>query len=163
MQPDPNRETIGSLMVIRKMLDHAGNVDEAVAIAQRYNISMSGGPPLHYLIADSSGRAALVEFYQGKLIILSNDKPWHQATNFVRSAVSGNAEGQCWRYDALSRQLAKTEGRLSAKEAMRLLEDVSQKITQWSIVYGMSTGDVNVTMGRQYNSARIFRLDRESK
>jgi hypothetical protein len=160
MQPDPNKETIDSLMVIRKMLDHAGNVDEAVAIVRRYNISMSGGPPLHYLMADPSGRAALVEFYQGKLVVLSNDKPWHLATNFVRSAVNGNAEGQCWRYDAISRQLAKTAGRLSAQETMRLLEDVSQKITQWSIVYGMSTGEVNVTMGRRYGDTHTFHLDR---
>jgi hypothetical protein len=141
------------------MLDHAGDVDEAVAIVRRYNISMSGGPPLHYLIADPSGRAALIEFYQGKLVVLSNDNPWHLATNFLRSALNGSAEGQCGRYDAISRQLAKTAGRLSAQETMRLLEDVSQKITQWSIVYGISTGEVNVTMGRRYGDPHTFHLD----
>lgn len=45
MRPDPNKETIGSLMVIRKMLDGASNVDEAVAIMQSHNVDMEGGPP----------------------------------------------------------------------------------------------------------------------
>ncbi len=57
VRPDPDKETIGSLMVIREMLDHARNVDEAVAILEAYNIETRGGPPLHYLIADRSGRA----------------------------------------------------------------------------------------------------------
>ncbi len=51
MQPDPSKQTIDSLRVIRKMLDQASNVDEALAILQRYNIDWGGGPPLHYLIA----------------------------------------------------------------------------------------------------------------
>jgi len=69
-------------MVIRKMLDQAGDVDEAVAILQSYNIEWGSGPPLHYLIADRSGRAVLAEFYQGELYLLPNDQPWHLATNF---------------------------------------------------------------------------------
>src|SRR5512136_950163 len=52
VRPDPNKETIDSLQVIRKMLDRAGTVDEAVAVVQQYNIDWGSGPPLHYLIAD---------------------------------------------------------------------------------------------------------------
>lgn len=163
MRPDPSKESVGSLGVIRKILDQAGNVDEAVAILQRYNISVSGGPPLHYLIADSSGRAALVEFYQGKMHVIPNEKPWHQATNFLRSAVSGDAEGQCWRYDTIIQRLAQAQGRLDTKGAMTLLADVSQNNTQWSIVYKMSTGDVSVAMGRQYTATYAFHLDLVSK
>jgi hypothetical protein len=33
------------LMVIRRILDHASTVDEAVAMLQSYNIDMRGGPP----------------------------------------------------------------------------------------------------------------------
>jgi Linear amide C-N hydrolases, choloylglycine hydrolase family len=158
VKPDPDKDTLDSLMVIRMMLDHAGSVDEAVAILQRYNVDMEGGPPLHYLIADRSGRAALVEFYQGKLFVTPNQTPWHQATNFLLSAFE-SPEGQCQRYDAISRQLAKTQGSLGTSDAIKLLEQVSQPHTQWSITYGLTTGDVNVVMGRQYSSARAFHLD----
>jgi hypothetical protein len=158
MKPDPGKETINSLMVIRMILDHASSVDQAVAIFQRYNVSMEGGVPIHYLIADRSGRAVLVEYYQDKLVVIPNQTPWHQATNFIRSALDGSAEGQCERYGAISRRLAETQGSLSAQDAIKLLEQVSQANTQWSITYGLTAGDVNVAMGRQYGSLRTFHL-----
>ena len=157
MRPGPDKPTIGSLGVIRRMLDRASTVDEAVTIMQSYTIDFEGGPPIHYLIADRSGRAALVEFYQGKLVILPNESPWHLATNFLRASVE-SADGQCWRYDAISQRLAETQGRLTTQEASALLERVSQKNTQWSIVYGLSTGDVTVTMGRQYGKTHTVSL-----
>ena len=158
MRSDPDKETIGSLGVIRKMLDHASNVDEALAILQSYNVDFAGGPPLHYLIADSSGRSLLVEFYQGEMVIMPNETPWHQATNFLRASAGESAEGECWRYDTISQRLTEAEGQLTAQDAVDLLAQVSQEGTQWSVVYGMSTGDVNVTMGQQYDTLHTFHL-----
>ncbi len=158
MPPDPNKETIGSLMVIRKMLDRASNVDEAVAIMQSYNVDFEGGPPIHYLIADSSGRSVLVEFYQGEMVVIPNETPWHLATNFLRASAGESAEGECWRYDKISHRLTEAEGQLTAQDAMYLLAEVAQGSTQWSVVYGMSTGDVNVTMGQKYDNVHTFPL-----
>ena len=159
MQPDPNKETTGSLRVIRKMLDHARDVDEAVAILQSYNIDMGGGPPLHYLIADSSGRSVLVEFYQGEMVVIPNETSWHLATNFLRASAGESAEGRCDRYDKINQRLAETEGQIATQDALDLLAEVSsQELTQWSIVYGMSTGDINVAMGRQYDNVHTLHL-----
>jgi hypothetical protein len=133
-------------------------VDEAVAILQSYNIDFEGGPPLHYLIADPSGRSVLVEFYQGEMVIMPNETPWHLATNFLRASVGESAAGQCWRYDRISQRLTAAQGRMTTPGAMQLLSDVSQEGTQWSIVYRMSTGDVSVTMGRQYDTPHTFHL-----
>ena len=156
--PDPRKETTGSLTIIRRMLDQAATVDEALDVLGRYNIDMQGGPPVHYLLADRSGHAALVEFYQGKAFIIRNEEPWHQATNFLRSATGENAEGQCWRYDRIHQRLNKTQGRLTTGQALDLLREVAQDITQWSVVYGMSAGDVTVAMGRRYDQAGVFQL-----
>ena len=90
---DPGKPTIDSLRVMREILDHAGNQDEAITIVKQYNIAWEGGPPLHYLVADRAGRAALVEFQGGEIVVLPNDSPWHAATNFTRSAVAGDAAG----------------------------------------------------------------------
>jgi hypothetical protein len=158
MRPDPNKETVGSLGVIRQMLDHASNAEEALAILQSYNIDFEGGPPLHYLIADTSGSSVLVEFYQGEMVVIPNETPWHQATNFLRASAGESAEGECWRYDKISQRLTETEGQLTVQEALDLLADVSQGSTQWSVVYGMSSGDVNVVMGQKYDAVHTFPL-----
>ncbi|MBN1451425.1 MAG: linear amide C-N hydrolase [Anaerolineales bacterium] len=159
MRPDTNKETIGSLGVIREMLDHARNVDEAVDIMQSYNIDFGGGPPVHYLMADASGKSVLVEYFNGEIHVLDNEHPWHLATNFLRSSVDDPAEGNCWRYNKINSQLTATNGRIDVQAAMQLLADVAQDNTQWSVVYQMSSGVINVAMGQQYQDAHQFQLD----
>jgi choloylglycine hydrolase len=152
------REWISSLGIIREMLDAARNVDEAIDVVRKFNISMEGGPHIHYLLADASGRAVLVELYKGELKRLPNNEQWHAVTNFTISAISGKPEGQCWRYDTLIQQLENKEGRLTSLEAMNLLSDVSQENTQWSVVYALSTLSVNISMGRDYNDIHQYPL-----
>jgi len=157
MPNDPGKETIGSLAVIREILDHARDVDEAVAIMESYNIAWAGGPPLHYLFADASGHAALVEFHEGEMVVIPNHAPFHLATNHLR--VSATGDGGCRRYNTLDERLAETTGRLAPQEAVDLLEDVAQEGTQWSIVYGFSSGDVRVAMGCEYDDVHAFHLN----
>jgi hypothetical protein len=160
MRPDPQKPTIGSIGVIREMLDHARTVDEAVVILQSYNIDMGGGPPVHYLMADRSGHAALVEFYQSKTIVIANEHPWHLATNFLRASIRGDTAGVCWRYDKINQRLTEAEGRLTTEAAINLLAEVSQDITQWSIIYGMTSGDIRIVVGKRYDATpHTFHLD----
>jgi hypothetical protein len=160
---DPGKPSIDSLRVMREILDCAGSVDEAVAILKQYNVAWEGGPPLHYLVADRAGRAALVEFYGGEIAVMPNAGLWHAATNFTRSAVTGDAAGQCPRYDTLVRRLTEAHGALDPRSALGLLQAVAQtqSATQWSVVYGMSTGTVEVVMGRKYHQAHTFKLPAE--
>ena len=159
VRPDANKETIGSLGIIREMLDHARNANEAVDILQSYNINYGGGPPIHYLMADATGKAALVEYFDGEMRILDNEQPWHLATNFLRSSVDNPADGNCWRYNKIDAQLTESNGRIDVQAAMQLLADVAQGSTQWSVVYQMSSGVIKVAMGQQYQDAHQFHLD----
>ncbi len=68
------------------------------------------------------------------------------------------AEGRCWRYDKISQRLTEAEGQLAVQDALDLLADVAQGSTQWSVVYGMSTGDVNVVIGQKYDNVHTFPL-----
>jgi hypothetical protein len=158
MRSDPQKATIGSLGIIRQILDRARDVEQAVEIFGEYNIAVSGGPPIHYLIADRSGRAALVEFYRGRMVVTFNDGPWHQATNFLRASVTGSPEGQCWRYDRIAQSLAENQGVLTPQSAMDLLESVAQDSTQWSIVYDFGAGGIQVAMDRAYDQVYSFQL-----
>jgi penicillin V acylase-like amidase (Ntn superfamily) len=110
MRPDPDKPTIGSLGVIRKMLDHARNVNEATKILDSHNIDFTGGPPIHYLVADASGDAALVEFYQGAMVVLPNSGPWHAATNFLLSSVDGTTGTSCSRYNHINQRMQESGG-----------------------------------------------------
>jgi len=156
MKPDPAKKTIHSLGIIREILDHARDVDEAVRLFEEYNIQF-GGPPLHYLVADAKGRAVLVEFYRGEMHVFENNQPWHSATNFLLSEVEDPKDGHCWRYDKINARLNEDQGLLDWKAAMELLASVAQPNTQWSIVYQMARGEVNITMGRDYETILTFK------
>lgn len=154
---EPSKPTIGSIGIIREILDHARSVDEAVALFRQYNINFSGGPPIHYLVADPSGTAVLVEFYKGEMVLLPNEAPWHLATNHLRCIAEG--DGGCQRYRTISERLSVSKGQLDAQAAMQLLAEVAQSMTQWSVVYNMTSGDLNVVIGQAYDNAYPYHLD----
>ena len=66
---DAEKATLDSLEIIRLLLDHATEVDEALALFDDYNIDWGSGPPVHYLIADASGDSAVVELIDGSAVV----------------------------------------------------------------------------------------------
>jgi Linear amide C-N hydrolases, choloylglycine hydrolase family len=156
--PDPGKPTVGSLRIIRLMLDHAQTVEEAIAVIRQYNIDFEGGPPLHYLLADPSGRAATIEWKDGSLQVIRNQQPWQVTTNFYLAGASAGIKTQDWRYRTAATWLQVAQGRIAPDEALQILAQVKQDITQWSIVYDMSTGEVRVVMGQSYNHVHTYHL-----
>ena len=154
---DPSKDTVDSLGVIRVALDTAATVDEAIRVFRSLNVDFAGQTPLHYLMADSTGAAAVLEYQSGEIRVLSNEAGWLHATNFLLSGVD-SAAGQCERYDTISAKLESMEGELGLVEAFELLEDVAQPHTQWSIAYGMSTGDIEIVMGRDFGGSYHFAM-----
>jgi choloylglycine hydrolase len=153
---DPTKPTIGSIGILRQALDHARYVDEAVKLFQQYNIDYRGGPLIHYLLADPSGKAVLVEYYQGELFLLPNEGPWHVITNHFRCTAHG--DGGCERYRRLSDRLTEANGQLDSRAAMQMLEEVKQGMTQWSAVYDMTSGEIQVALGGDYGTVYSFQL-----
>lgn len=151
---DPEKPTIGSLEIMRQILDHAKSVSEAIEIIEQYNLDMLGGPWLHYLIADANGDAVLVEFYDGEMRLHPNEGNWKHATNFLQTTHQNDLLGVCPRYDKIERQMSSVEGKLDTDQALSLLEQVSQaggdSGTQWSVVYDQVHREVLVVMGRDF-------------
>ncbi|MGB8252931.1 MAG: C45 family peptidase, partial [Anaerolineaceae bacterium] len=111
---DPQKVTIGSLHAIRLVLDHAKNVDQAIALLQGYNIDFEEGPPIHYLIADSIGNSVVVEYLDDRLVVTRNDQHWQVATNFILSGLTSEmCESSCWRYQKAYQTLSQAGGKLS--------------------------------------------------
>ena len=157
MASDPTKETIDSVMVIRKVLDQAANIEEALEIFGTYNIDMYGNY-LHYLIAEESGRSVLVEFSEGEMVVIPNETDWQIATNFLLSETWADSGIHCGRFNSIRDTLQENGGRISSSQAIQLLETVSQPSTQWSALYQLSAGEIWLVMGREYDNIHKIEL-----
>jgi choloylglycine hydrolase len=155
---DPTKQTVDSLGIIRLMLDRAATVEEAVALMRDYNVDFEGQVFLHYLLADSAGDAALVEYHDGEIRVIRTETNWHHATNFQLSEVDSPA-GRCGRFDTIASELESNGGTLGSEAALSLLAQVAQPNTQWSIVYNVTSGEFWVAMGQAYDRIHSFSLE----
>jgi hypothetical protein len=159
VEPDPDKETVDSLLVMRKILDRAATLEDAMEIFRSFNIDWGSGPALHYLVVDASGRSILVEFSQGEIHFIENQTPWQSATNYLISEAWADPGTHCWRHGMITEVLESGGGKIDSVEALTLLEDVSQPNTQWSVLYHTSTGEIQIVMGRDYQEVLEFDLE----
>ncbi len=151
---DPAKTTVDELLLIRLMLDGAADVAEAVAIAAAYNIDF-GNVPIHYLVTDSRGASAILEFAGGRLVVTKPRQSWQISTNFIFAGLDSFA-GRCPRFDAASLELERSRGTLVAP--FNLLEAVSQENTIWSSLYDLESKSLNLVMDRQWGRPYKFSL-----
>ncbi len=159
---DPQKVTIGTLHVVRVLLDYAKDIEEVLALLQGYNVDFQGGPPVHYLVADATGNSVVIEYIKGEMKVVRNTDPWQVSTNFIIS--ESNPESRkyrCKRYATAESTLKQENGHISPVEAMTLLKNVSgsgSHPTIWSTVYNMTTGSIQVVMGKEYEKVYEFNL-----
>lgn len=156
-QEDPHKPMINSSQAIRLLLGRAQNVDEAIALLENYNLRFTRACGHHHL-ADAYGNSAVVEYIDGQMEITRSQKYWQVATNFLLAETNlDGANGPCWRYNRAYEYLDDANGRITSKQAMGLLEEISAS-TIWSVVYNLSTGDMELAMGRNYGLQYNFEL-----
>lgn len=61
-----DKPDITSSTMIRMILDYAGSVEEAVELVKKYDLHDSAGSSYHYMVADSTGKSAILEWVGGK-------------------------------------------------------------------------------------------------
>lgn len=159
---DPQKVTIGSLELMRLLLDYAGNVEEAIRLIQDYNVDFED-IPVHYMIADKEGHSAIIEYIDGEPLVVRNDQEWQVSTNFlITEASSLGTHSTCWRYNLLEKELQRSNGVLDVQTGMGLLSKVSQAgdfATRWSVVYDLTHAKLQVAIGGEYNEVYEFSLD----
>lgn len=156
---DPNRPTLLNSQIARLVLDHAKDVDEALALIRQYNIDFAD-TAVHFHIADASGKSAIVEYVDGGISVVRGDKPWQVSTNFLFSEAN---KPECWRYNIAARSLGDSQGGTSADGAMFLLKNTSQENTMWSVIYNLSTGQISLALGRDYDQVHTFKLKMKNR
>jgi hypothetical protein len=156
---DPNKPTLLNSQIVRLVLDHAKDVDEALDLIQQYNIDFAD-VSVHFHVADVSGKSAIVEYVDGGISIVRGEKNWQVSTNYL---FSEPLQPDCWRYNKASGSLAKEQGDITEGQAMSILQGTSQESTTWSVVYNLSTGGINLAMGKDYDQVHTFKLSMESQ
>jgi len=156
---DPNKVSLSTTTAIRLMLDYAKNVDEAIALLEKYNIKMDL-VPVHYLVCDATGNSAVIEFVDGKMQVLRSGKSWQTATNFLLTTQTHEGFGQD-RYNIVEGFLEGKQGTVDESEAMNILSQVAQHgecSTLWSVVYNVSSGDIQLVKDGDYTNVHNFKL-----
>ncbi|MER5644144.1 carcinine hydrolase/isopenicillin-N N-acyltransferase family protein [Streptosporangium sp. NPDC002524] len=147
----PDRPDVGSVRIIRMMLDKAATVDEALAIMRRYDVDFTIGPQVHYLIADAAGGSAVVEYAGGRLNVIDD----RMLTNFGMTGTSAAQRRADHRYRTLAEGLPATR---DWQGAMGLLRRVAQPHTRWSVVYDLTDATARVVAGQRWNTVHTIPL-----
>lgn len=145
-----DKPDITSTTLLRLILDYADSVEDAVALAQQYDLHDSASSCFHYMVADSTGRSAILEWVgtdadhdadgaQRQLNVLWNDADalsdsadWQVVTNFIKTpgyydGTSAEMKGLD-RYEHLAAALRETDGIVADKDAaMDLLASVGRR------------------------------------
>ena len=61
-QKDASKDNFTSTTMQRMILDYCANVDEAVELIKNYNLHDSAKSSFHYMLADASGKSAILEW-----------------------------------------------------------------------------------------------------
>lgn len=152
---DTEKPDFTSTTLLRLILDYADSVEEAVEIASAYDLHDSANTSYHYMVADATGRSAILEWTAGTdatdndgsrrtLTVTYNDQDDHIGqreaesdyqviTNFViqpgyyDDSPASEKKGAD-RYDKLYEQLQLTDGVVADEaEAMAILSTVGRR------------------------------------
>ena len=148
---DPSRPNALLSTAMRLILDCAKTTDQAIDLLKQYNIHFAEAT-CHLMIADATGKSAVVEFIDGEIVVSPTDESWQVCTNHQISGRTEEESDQCCRrYRRASAQLAVLPSVAGAADVMKIMESVAQKNwTMWTSVYNLSTLELQLAYRRHY-------------
>jgi len=170
VQVYPNKESIWLTRWIREILDHAANVEEAIAITNNYNIldNFSGQNTLchHLLVTDNSGTSVILEYHDGAFEAIYPEVDWQVLTNtHIYNHTVQQLFGLCYRYQLLHNALDAQNGEIiDWRNGLNILElptwgNLSDG-TQWSNLYDANEEVMYLSLYRDFDN--IVRVDIEN-
>ena len=160
------------ILIIREILDHAGSVDEAIAIVSKYNVFDNGRDIMthHIFMAGPDGRSAVLEWKDGIMHVITSEGSSQVVTNY---GLVGTAEIECRknckRYCSIDDDIRKNSGPMTWQYGMDMLREASQKnvtynldgqkkkvSTHWSAVFDLENLEVYICTELDYS--RVYRF-----
>ena len=160
-EPDDRPVVGGILSWIQYQLDNSGTLEDVIA-SDKYIRITQNAVPVHYLVADKSGKCLSVEFLEGKMVYhtqetmpystLTNDTYERSLDNLKRYDGFGGNEQIVNEKSSLGRfvtacSMVKSYKRVQGKSAVdygfEILKTVDQgDYTKWSIVYDIKNANI---------------------
>ena len=151
-----DKPDLTSTTMLRMILDYAGSVEEAVALVEKYDLHDSANTSFHYMVADSSGKSAILEwvyatdatdtdgtkrelkvYYNDADAVLGEEEAankFQYITNFVVTPDYYSNEGDMKgldRYTEIQNKInadgTNTEGLMTKEDALDVLETVGRR------------------------------------
>ena len=159
---EPEKKTLFFRTVMREVLDNASSTKDAIDIISNINTHFYGGGG-HFLIADKNGDSAIIEYTDKGIIVLNKLDSYQVITNFIVSKYGDRIENPNFRsYDSIgspgnrfyqiNSELFKNEGDITSLEGMHYLDKSSNEMTKWSILFNLSTQDVDAVFKADYSN-----------
>lgn len=151
-----DKPDLTSTTMLRMILDYAGSVEEAVALVEKYDLHDSANTSFHYMVADSSGKSAILEwvyatdatdtdgtkrelkvYYNDADAVLGEEEAankFQYITNFIVTPDYYSNEGDMKgldRYTEIQNKInadgTNTEGLMTKEDALDVLETVGRR------------------------------------
>lgn len=148
--------------LLRNILDKAASIEEAVELVKSYVPFDMNEHSLncHFFIVDSSGHSVILEYRSAEWHATYPTAPWQVMTNKVITGISDSTlRKQCSRYAGLSTSLEQVGGTVGWEEGIRMLQDVSQSGTTWSVIYSPTADEIYLSVYQDWNTiyhSRVF-------
>ena len=145
VKPRPGKRSVFITFLVRKILDQAQTVEDAAELVEKFTPFLLDENSLsaHLLVCDPSGGSVILEYDGDQWRKTYSDKPWQvMSTKRVFNVPDANLREKCWRYKSMSETLEKSKGGADRAVGMKILRDVTQKGTTWSIVYRPRSKDL---------------------
>jgi len=160
VHPQSEKQLIYVPFLVRKVLDQAKNVEEAVRLLEKFIPFDLDQDSLntHYFVADTSGRSVILEYVDDEWKKFFNEKPWQVLENRpVYDMTDEELRARGWRHRKMSEALENSETVLDWEGGLAILEDVAQKGTSWSVVYSPTKKDLYFTVYQEWDT--VYHLE----
>lgn len=169
----PDREPRFLLHLVRQLLDHAADVEEAIALASGYDV-FDNGPGIisHHVLVTDTDDSVVLEWRDGSMHALREDLPRQVVTNSdLLDVAEADRRRRCGRYRRLATTFESLAEPLGWPGAMDALVSVAQRnhvyvidgerlrvSTQWSVVFDPAAREALVCVHRRLGTVYRIRM-----
>jgi hypothetical protein len=158
---DPSRKQLNSDLFY-EILENCRNVAEAVRLMEVYNWPQFAEE--HLLIADSLGNSSVIEWHDGKYLILPKEGTYQVITNFRLSA-PGSGWYPCNRFETVDGYLKSDSNQKPDLTVVRNLLDQAHQEGEYPTIYSyiadLKSLDLYLYYGHDYSKEYQYNLRQE--